>query len=33
MMGNQHEPGIIPQTIQYIFEAVNKVQGREFLLR
>jgi centromeric protein E len=35
MMGNQHEPGIIPytHTIQYIFEAVNKVQGREFLLR
>ena len=33
MMGNQHEPGIIPQIIQYIFEAVNKVQGREFLLR
>jgi hypothetical protein len=33
MMGNQHEPGIIPLTIDYIFKAVNKVQGREFLLR
>ena len=26
MMGSQHEPGIIPQTIQYISEAVNKIQ-------
>ena len=33
MMGNSHEPGIIPQTIHYIFEAANKVQEREFLLR
>jgi hypothetical protein len=33
MTGNQDDPGIIPQTIQYIFKAVNKVQGREFLLR
>lgn len=33
MMGSPHDPGIIPLTIQYIFEALNKVQGREFLLR
>jgi hypothetical protein len=33
MMGSRDEPGIIPLTIQYIFEAVNKVEGREFLLR
>jgi centromeric protein E len=32
-MGNQHEPGIVPQTIQYIYEAAKKVKGREFLLR
>jgi hypothetical protein len=33
MMGSQDDPGIIPLTIQYIFQALNEVQGREFLLR
>ncbi|PNF26759.1 hypothetical protein B7P43_G18348, partial [Cryptotermes secundus] len=33
MMGSQDDPGIIPMTIHYIFEALNQVQGHEFLLR
>jgi urease gamma subunit len=33
MKGNQPEPGSIPQTIQFVFEAVYKVQLHEFLLR
>jgi hypothetical protein len=33
MMGSLDDAGIIPLAIQYLFEAVNKVKGREFLLR
>ncbi|XP_069689418.1 centromere-associated protein E-like [Periplaneta americana] len=33
MMGTDQEPGIIPLTVNYMFEALNKITGREFLLR
>ncbi|CAK9797030.1 Centromere-associated protein E [Anthophora plagiata] len=33
MMGTAEEPGIIPLTIQYMFDAITNTMGREFLLR
>ncbi|KAJ1523483.1 hypothetical protein ONE63_001336 [Megalurothrips usitatus] len=33
MMGDQFEPGIIPQAVSLIFNSIENSQGREFLLR
>ena len=33
MMGSHDEPGIIPLSVNYIFDAISKTHGREFLLR
>ncbi|KYN00256.1 Centromere-associated protein E [Cyphomyrmex costatus] len=33
MMGTLEEPGIIPLAIEYMFDAITNIPGREFLLR
>ncbi|CAK9831931.1 Centromere-associated protein E [Anthophora retusa] len=33
MMGTTEEPGIVPLTIQHMFDAITNTMGREFLLR
>ncbi|XP_034232393.1 centromere-associated protein E isoform X2 [Thrips palmi] len=33
MMGDQYEPGIIPQAVNLIFNTIENSHGREFLLR
>lgn len=33
MIGTSEDPGIIPLTVEYIFDAISNVIQREFLLR
>ncbi|KAK3914111.1 Centromere-associated protein E [Frankliniella fusca] len=33
MMGDQYEPGIIPQAVDLVFQTIENTNGREFLLR
>ncbi|KAG5347931.1 CENPE protein, partial [Acromyrmex charruanus] len=33
MMGTSEEPGIVPLAVEYMFDAITNIPGREFLLR